>query len=246
MLARDGYRLSGSAARLSAATLAEADVLVIANALHEHNRRNWRAPNPPAFTEAEIAALRAWVDGGGSLLLIADHMPFAGAAATLARAFGIEWSNGFAGTADGDIGPIVFDPQHGLAASAVTAGRNPAEQVERVVTFTGSAFRPPAGAIPVLSFPAGFVSAEASAPFKFDAATPRVPIAGWSQGALLHVGKGRVAVFGEAGMFTAQLQGGNGRRFGMNAPLAAHNFQFLLNVLHWLSNTPGMPDPAPA
>ena len=98
------------------------------------------------------------------------------------------------------------------------------------------------GAIPVLGFPAGFVSAEASVLFKFNADTPRVPIGGWSQGALLNVGKGRVAVFGEAGMFTAQLHGANGKRFGMNSPLAPQNFQFLLNVLHWLSSTPGMPD----
>lgn len=242
LLRRDGFRVSGSPATLSPQTLAAIDVLVVANALNERNQTDWRLPNPPAFADAEIAALHAWVEGGGSLFLIADHMPFAGAASSLARAFGVEFSNGFAGKADGNVGPIDFDIEHGLMPSAVTEGRNPSERVRHVVTFTGSAFKAPPGAIPVLTFGAGFVSLEAAAPFKIDTATPRVPIADWSQGALLKVGKGRVAVFGEAGMFTAQLQGPQARRFGMNASTANQNFQFLLNVVHWLARTPGMPE----
>jgi hypothetical protein len=173
-------------------------------------------------------------------LLIADHMPFAGASTALARAFGVEFSNGFAGRADGDVGPIDFGFEHGLARSAVTEGRNASERIGHVVSFTGSAFKPPTGAVPVLTFAPGFVSLEAAAPFKFDATTPRVPVDGWSQGALLTIGKGRVAVFGEAGMFTAQLQGLKSRRFGMNAPSAGDNAQFLLNVAHWLAHTPGI------
>lgn len=240
LLQRDGFRVAGSDALLSAQSLAGTDVLVIANALNGRNKKDWRLPNFTAFGDAEIAALRAWVEGGGSLLLIADHMPFAGAASSLARAFGVEFSNGFAGKADGNVGPIDFDLQHGLAAGSVTEGRNASERVSHVVSFTGSAFKPPAGAIPILTFAPEVVSLEAAAPFKFDAATPRVPVAGWSQGALLTVGKGRVAVFGEAGMFTAQLQGPQARPFGMNAPAANHNAQFLLNVMHWLAHTPGI------
>lgn len=240
LLRRDGFRVGGSGAVLSAQSLAGIDVLVVANALNEANQRDWRLPNPAAFTDAEIAALRAWVDNGGSLMLIADHLPFAGAAATLARAFGVEFSNGFAGRADGNVGPIHFDFAHGLLPSAVTEGRNTSERVRHVVSFTGSAFRPPAGAIPLMTFAPGFVSLESKEPFKFDAATPRVPVAGWSQGALLTVGKGRVAVFGEAGMFTAQLAGPQARPFGMNAPAASQNAQFLLNVAHWLARTPGL------
>ncbi|MCA1635955.1 MAG: hypothetical protein LC802_20255 [Acidobacteria bacterium] len=57
-------------------------------------------------------------------------------------------------------------------------------------------------------------------------------VAGWTQGATLRSGKGRVALFGEAAMFTAQLAGPNRVRFGMNAPEAPQNAQFLLNVLH--------------
>jgi hypothetical protein len=50
----------------------------------------------------------------------------------------------------------------------------------------------------------------------------------------MKVGKGRLAVFGEAGMFSAQLAGPR-QRMGMNAPGAEQNHQLLLNVMHWLS-----------
>jgi hypothetical protein len=56
------------------------------------------------------------------------------------------------------------------------------------------------------------------------------------QGAVLDVGRGRVAAFGEAGMFTAQVSEGNGEQVGMNHPQASHNAQFVLNVLHWLAD----------
>jgi hypothetical protein len=48
----------------------------------------------------------------------------------------------------------------------------------------------------------------------------------------MNYGKGRVVVFGEAAMFTAQLQGKS--KVGMNEKSASQNFQFLLNVMHWL------------
>lgn len=46
-------------------------------------------------------------------------------------------------------------------------------------------------------------------------------------------GKGRIVIFGEAAMFTAQLQGKN--KMGMNTKSASQNAQFLLNTLHWLN-----------
>ena len=57
------------------------------------------------------------------------------------------------------------------------------------------------------------------------------------QGAVIHYGKGRVAVFGEAAMFSAQEYITKDERvlMGMNRPDATHNPQFLLNVMHWLS-----------
>ncbi len=52
------------------------------------------------------------------------------------------------------------------------------------------------------------------------------------QGAFMRYGEGRIVVFGEAAMFTAQLQGKN--KVGMNTKSASQNAQFLLNTIHWL------------
>jgi len=243
LLRRDGCRVAGGTEPFSADALRAADVLVIANALHERNVEDWSLPTPSAFTPEEIAAVRAWVEGGGSLLLIADHMPFAGAAGALAAAFGAEYSNGYArpgrpasGMAD------LFEPGAGLAESAVTRGRVDDERVTQVATFAGSAFRPPRDAVPVLRFGAGSVSLETKRAPGITPDAVTVPIEGWCQGAILKVGSGRVALFGEAAMFSAQLAGPTRLPVGMNAPEAARNHQLLLNVMHWLTRAEGSPD----
>jgi hypothetical protein len=175
-------------------------------------------------------------------------MPFPGAAGDLGRAFGVEFSNGFAGLKDETgarppfIGPMAFTIANGtLKKGPWSEGRSAQERVESVMTFTGSAFYPGPKVTPVLVLPGGFVSLTPEGAFQFKPETPRVPVAGWCQGAVLSAGKGRVAIFGEAAMFTAQLAGPAKNPMGMNAPEAKENYQFLLNVIHWLSSVAGMP-----
>ncbi|MCH3884437.1 hypothetical protein [Tenacibaculum aquimarinum] len=55
-----------------------------------------------------------------------------------------------------------------------------------------------------------------------------------SQGAVLEFGKGKIAVFGEAAMFTAQLAGRNRFKAGINSEDASENYKLLLNIIHWL------------
>ena len=48
-------------------------------------------------------------------------------------------------------------------------------------------------------------------------------------------GKGRVVVFGEAAMFTAQLLGGiSWMKLGMNHKNCPYNYKLFLNCIHWL------------
>lgn len=240
LLRRDGYRVGAFTTTLTADSLATIAVLVIANPLNPRNAEDWSLPTPSAFTPPEIAAVRAWVEGGGSLFLIADHMPFPGAAGGLASAFGVTFSNGYAVPAvRASGGADLFTAGAGLVESAVTRGRRDDEAVTAVATFGGSAFRAPANAIPILVFGAGAESHETTRAPGISPGAPRVPIAGWCQGALLNVGAGRVAVFGEAAMFSAQLAGPDRLPMGMNAPRAAENHRLLLNVMHWLTRAPG-------
>lgn len=245
LLRRDGYQVAGFNKPFSAETLKSIDVLVIANALNEKNKSDWSLPTPSAFTQDEIAAVQTWVKEGGSLFLIADHMPFPGAASDLAKAFGIEFSNGYArpghrkpNTAD------TFDAATGLKESVITRGREEKETVTKIATFGGSAFKLPAEAVPVIVFGKDSISQETTKAPGITPNAPKINIEGWSQGAVLNVDKGRVAVFGEAAMFSAQLQGAQKNAMGMNAPVAKQNPQLLLNILHWLTRVKGMEDSA--
>ena len=89
-------------------TLEHADLLVISNALNIRNIENWTLPTPSAFTEDEIKNIVNWIEEGGSLFLIADHMPFPGAAFDLAEALGFKSSNGFAYDTVTGGGPDLF------------------------------------------------------------------------------------------------------------------------------------------
>lgn len=48
-------------------------------------------------------------------------------------------------------------------------------------------------------------------------------------------GQGRVAMFGEAGMFSAQFSGEEKHPMGMNNPHAPDNYKLILNVMPWLT-----------
>lgn len=238
LLRRDGYRVEGFDALFDAESLAGVDLLVISNAIAADKVRDWSLPNPSAFTEAEIVAVQEWVYGGGRLMLIADHMPMPGAAADLARAFGLLFHDGFAYLPDGE-GRMTFRLDDGsLAAHEVTGGAG-AEPIESVTTFTGQAFRIIAGtdAVPLLNLPDGSYVLLPAVAWEFSDATARIPADGMVQGALLQHGAGRVAAFGEAAAFSAQVQVRDGERFpmGMNDPVAPHNGRFLLNVIAWLT-----------
>lgn len=243
LLGRDGYRVRSNDRPFSSASLATMDVLVISNALHEQSAEGFAPlPNLSAFTDAEIVAVESWVAQGGSLLLIADHMPIAGHAEALAAAFGIRFHNGFVFGGGGG-GQITFRRSDGsLATSAVTDGRGPSEHVDSVTSFTGQAFRldPGLDAEPLMTVPEGYTLLLPTVAWQFSESTPRIPAANLLQGALLRHGRGRVAVFGEAAMFSAQLAGLQGPPMGMNDPAAGQNYLFVLNVLHWLSRVPGI------
>ncbi len=234
LLRRDGYRVLGNAQKFDAASLRSCDVLVISNA--QPSDAEWNTypyPTPSAFDGDEIAAVRVWVDAGGSLLLIADHMPLAGAAAKLAAAFDVEFIDGFA-QREADGFDLFSRGGATLADHPITRGRGPRESVDSIRTFTGQGFRAP-HAQPLIVLPRGYVVRMPRVAWEFTPDTPVVPGEGLLQGAALTAGRGRVAVFGEAAMFSAQLAGPDRRPMGMNAPGAERNHQFVLNVLHWLT-----------
>ncbi len=234
LLERDGYQVKSYSGFFEGERISKGKILVISNALNVVNVDRWILPNPSAFTVDEIVTLKKWVEDGGSLFLIADHMPLAGAAADLASAFDFEFTNGFVMYNGGHI-PSMFSLNEGsLLPSAITEGREVAEQIDEVATFTGQAFRIPQGAISVLQFSDDHTNFLPDTAWRFHDGTKRQSVEGWSQLAYMKVGKGRLVVSGEAAMFSAQLAGPEKRKMGMNSPLATQNYKLLLNIIHWL------------
>jgi hypothetical protein len=243
LLRRDGYVVEASKGKFSAAVLERCSVLVIANAqLELDGWGDYPYPTPSGFTDAEIDVIQTWVTNGGSLLLIADHMPLAGVASKLASAFGVEFHDGFAvagfedeKSRDAAFGiPTIFSLDSGtLIPHSITQGRMEQESVTNIRSFTGQAFRAPESAQPLMVLPEHFVLLLPEEAWVFGPNTKALPVGGWLQGAVMPFGSGRAAFFGEAAMFSAQLT--DGQPSGMNAPMAEQNFQFVLNVMHWLS-----------
>lgn len=247
-LERDGYVVRPGRAPFSATILRAARILVIVTALSERNRDlpHWSPPITSAFSADEIDAVQKWVRDGGSLLLIADHLPFAGAMQKLAAAFGIKIIDGYALDRREIRGavldrPFIFTRKADVSRDGsivdhpITHGRNYTERVDRVMTFMGSAFRADKTVMPLLVFGKEIRSYQTETFGKLSASTPSVSAAGLMQGAALRYGKGRVVLYSEAGMFGVNRQ--RGVPVGMNRPGAAGNLQLLLNTMHWLDGT---------
>ena len=242
LLSLDGYRVSAINRTFTPTALENTDILVIANALPNISSKDWTSTTPSAFSVKEIEAIKRWVKSGGSLLLIADHLPWATAAQQLAAAFDVRIINGYAlGRKTWPPASITnFRKNNGtLSEHVITSGRSSNEKINQVTTFLGSALHASDPFKPILIFPK---EAIAYLPLRVEIikhinAWPSVGIGGWSQGAAAKIGNGRVAIFAEALMFTRpEISLGN-QKGGLGSPLAKQNPQFILNLFRWLAGT---------
>jgi hypothetical protein len=236
VLESDGFIVKPNTTLFNLDSLKNANVLVISNALNQKNLENWDLPNYSAFTRYEIEVIYHWVKDGGSLLLIADHMPFPAAADELAAIFGFQFNNGFALDTTNQRRTIFKKSDNTLVSHPILNGSSSNEKIDSIRTFTGQAFLAPLNAIPILKHNRNTVSYMPAQAWQFDENTPQISVEKWCQGATLEFYKGRIAVFGEAAMFTAQYNQENNIWFGLKASGAEQNEQFLLNTIHWLSN----------
>ncbi len=244
LLRQDGYSVRSHRGEFTPPALEKARVLVIVNAGGTEKAGEHFA----AFMAGECGVIEAWVRGGGSLLLVADHAPYGLYAAGLARRFGVTMSGGT--TADSvHMDPTGHDetqflfgvPGLPLGSHPILSGRDERERVGRVRAYTGQSLVPPPGATALLplaptaqdwTLPTGerLVKARRAGRVVFDGPFP--VHAGACQGFAMEYGKGRLVVLGEAAMLTAQRR--KEARWGLSEP-GADNQQFALNVAHWLT-----------
>ena len=234
LLEQDGYVVVPLEAAFDSVALAGCRIVVIANARAPVDAQGQAYPHAAAFARDEVNALFAWVRQGGSLLLVADHPPFAGAAAGLAALLGFQLFDGYAGpSAAWPTGTMIFGAldeeairsateRHSipheqfrstigepgrLADHAILRGRTARESVTTVVTFTGHAFFPSQDVEPLLVLgpdASGLVVLGPNAPGARPEEYPRFSLAGWLQGGVRRIASGRVALLGEAAMCSAQ------------------------------------------
>jgi hypothetical protein len=236
---RDGFTVRARGGRLTREGLDSARVLVVANAIEPRNTMNQHLPVWSAFDTTEIRVVEQWVRDGGALLLVADHMPFGGAAEDLAAAFGIMTTNSFANDATGESEFSFRRASGGLRAHLITDGRGPDERVDSVKVFTGQAFRAVREVDTLMVLGRGAYVEFPVVAWQFSELTPNMRADGMMMGAALTHGRGRVVVFGEAAMLTAQLAGPQREPVGMNSPEAADHPRLVLNTLRWLAGVTG-------
>ncbi|MBL7924832.1 MAG: hypothetical protein JNL88_11590 [Bacteroidia bacterium] len=231
VLEADGYVLQPGTHKFSDAYLDTLRLLVIANALADTGA--WRLPARSGFTKEEVKALHDWVQQGGSLFLIADHMPFPGVVSDIARSFGFNMINGFALKRGNS--PEMYSRSRGnLLSNAITKGRWPEEQVDSVLLITGQAFIAPQAAGILTRLDTSYRVYLPQIAWEITDTTACMEPEGLVNGACMEYGRGRIVMMGEAAMFSAQLAGASRNKMGMNHPSAKQNAQLLLNIVHWL------------
>lgn len=225
----DGFKVKRHTGSITGSSLSDVRILVIANALHEENTERWAQPVLPAFKPEEVEHILEWVRSGGRLFLIADHMPFPGAVASLAKAFGFEFYDGFAMRRPRRNFDQFTRANGMLTSNRLTELHGP---LDSIVSFTGQAFRIPEGATSVITMDSSYKILMPEVAWEFNDEMKILPAEGLSQLAYRPFGAGKVVISGEAVMFTAQRVGDV--RIGIHASFAPYNLQLLLNILEWL------------
>jgi hypothetical protein len=237
LLRNDGYKVAVNRRKFTWQALEGTRVLVVADALSTTQRMlravgleskvRWRAD---AFDEEETRAVREWVRGGGSLLLIAGRAPYGEAAQRLAAQFAVEMSGGSVedpahhDPETGNPGFLLFSRDNGLLLEhAITRGRDDDEEIHQVLTFDGQTLRGPPGSVSFLKLSERAI------------ASPRA----WTpdgQGLALEFGAGRVVILADDAMVTSLVErsGNKELHLGMSRP-GYDNRQLTLNVIHWLT-----------
>lgn len=235
LLSNDGYIVQQLDYKIETGQeLNSCQIYLIVNPLSDKNLEVWENPTYSAFTDMEINYIRDWVHKGGSLMLIVDHMPIPGAAYDLAKAFGFELKNGHTHQLPWDRDNWFYRDGYSLSENLITNGFHDNERVDSVLAFGGSSFLYPEDAISILTLDSFYYQWEPERVWEF-LPEDRYSANGYSMGAFKEFGNGKIIVYSEAMMFTAQLGGGfSFLKLGMNSKDEPDNYQLLINSIHWL------------
>ena len=124
------------------------------------------------------------------------------------------------------VNPAYFWKSNGtIAENIITQGRDSTDRIYSIPRTEGQAFEIPDDATPILLFDETSLILLPDTAWVFNSSTPMRTIEGLAQGAFKEYGKGRIVVFGEASMFSAQIGEPAHRKMGMNRDDAKDNYK---------------------
>ena len=180
-----------------------------------HIMAGLRAPLP----DTEVDALVSWVDQGGSLLVAADHPPFATPPNSLVERFGFSVIAGSVADEDENTDFALRPSSHHPIISGI----------EEVWVYTGAAVAFPPEATILL--PLGLSHQLTLRGFTFDPIEPET----LAVAAIRRYGDGRVAILSESGMIGCHVNSSD-IPYGLCAPEAEENPTFALALVDWLAH----------
>jgi len=241
LLKNDGVLIREHQGLFTENSLNNIDLLIIANATGSEQKGGYMTG---AFSDSEIHVLMDWIRKGGSLLLIADHDPFGSAASDLAKVLGVGMDNVW--TADPlrlnqEIGRntwLEYDRENGgLGQHLILQAHSPEFAINRVITFTGQSlsFDSTWTSILQLSNSARNYYERSDAKVASEDTSTYFSVPGQSQLIARKYGEGRIAIAGEAAMFTAQEVRVLWKTMNAGFNYGGYdNKKLVLNIIHWL------------
>lgn len=231
LLKSDGFDLKKSNGKITPASLKGVRVFYVSAAQGEVV--NGKVTS--VFTDHEIAVVEKWVKQGGSLLLMADHAPIGNAIHAFAEKFGFKVSDGEVNDqknffpALSDASHLLFTREnHLIQDHPITNGKNPNQQLKKVVAYSGQAVKGPSGSKIILAL-------APSAYSYFSQDSSKVPLeADYSEAISARYGRGRIVVFGDGTVFTSKIQLKKKQNEGMNRT-DTDNVQMATNTFRWLA-----------
>jgi hypothetical protein len=233
----DGYQTVIDSLIFTPEYLVQFDIVMIITALPFYFTTKTEVIDESTFTLEEINNLYDWVEKGGSLLVFSEHAPFDQTINPLLSKFGIESSIGYTVDPENHMpnaseGWIVFSNENGLLNTnhPIVKGRNESEKINRLATFGGSSI---SGDVYI-----NILKLSETAQVQMHSTGVGPSGTGDSQAIAGKVGIGKVVALGDANGFTAMLferENKDPVPVGMN--VKGYDWkQFVLNILHWLSN----------
>ena len=234
----DGYQPKIDSGVFTSAYLANYEIVFIPPAMPFRFASKREVTTEITFTPDELAALKDWVNKGGSLMMLSEHAPIDKSMTPLFNTFGIQLSIGAVVDSvnyDKSIKfpnaetLLLFNSSNGLLnrTHPIIKGNNPNELVQNIVTYTGSALSGEGYTTIVKLSPSAKIR-------KWNASQPSG--GGDSQCLAGNFGKGKVFALGDCNGFTAMYVNTGGTKFSAGMQVDAYDWrQFVLNTLHWMS-----------